>query len=53
MTYYVYVTIRNSYEVEAASASEAEMKVREMSCEEILNDSDFRIEGIDKDEDNK
>ena len=42
----VYVTIRNSYEVEASSKYDAEMQVREMDAEEILTDSDFMIAGI-------
>jgi hypothetical protein len=47
MTYRVYVTIRNSYEVEADSMYEAETKVREMDAEQILNDSDFKVTEIE------
>lgn len=47
MTYTVYVTIRNSYEVEASSEYEAETIVREMDAEEILNDSDFKVTEIE------
>ena len=43
MTYTVYVTIHNSYQVEADSRYEAETKVREMDAEQILNDSDFIV----------
>lgn len=48
MKYKVYVTIRNSYEVESSSKYDAEIQVREMDAQEILNDSDFTIEEIDE-----
>jgi hypothetical protein len=48
MTYTVYVTIRNSYEVEANSKYEAETIVREMDAEKILNDSDFKVEEVEE-----
>ncbi len=48
MKYIVYVTIRNSYEVEASSKYDAEMQVRDMDAEEILNDSDFTIQEIEE-----
>lgn len=47
MPYIVYVTIHNSYEVEADSKYEAETKVREMDAEQILNDSDFNVREIE------
>ena len=47
MTYTVYVTIRNSYEVEASSKYEAETIVREKDAEQILNDSDFKVEEVE------
>ena len=45
--YTVYVTIRNSYQVEANSEYEAETKVREMDAGQILNDSDFKVTEIE------
>jgi len=48
MKYVVYVTIRNSYEVEASSKYEAETIVRDMNADEILNDSDFKIEEMEE-----
>jgi hypothetical protein len=48
MIYKVYVTIHNSYEVEANSEYEAETKVGEMDAEQILNDSDFNVTEIEK-----
>tara|TARA_B100000963_G_C22482652_1_gene605454 strand:- start:5 stop:160 length:156 start_codon:yes stop_codon:yes gene_type:complete len=48
MKYIAYVTIRNSYEVEASSKCDAEMKVREMDSEEILKDSYFKIQEIEE-----
>jgi hypothetical protein len=47
MKYTVYVTIRNSYEVEANSKYEAETVVREMDADKILNDSDFKVTEIE------
>ena len=46
MTYTVYVTIRNSSEVAASSKYAAETLVREMDAEQILNDSDFKVEEV-------
>lgn len=51
MMYRVSVTIRNSYEVDASNKYEAETKVREMDGENILNDSDFKIECVEELED--
>jgi hypothetical protein len=48
MIYKVYVTIHNSYEVEANSKYEAETKVGEMDAEQILNDSDFNVTEIEE-----
>jgi len=49
--YIVYVTIHNSYEVEADSRYEAETIVREMDAEKILDDSDFKVTEIEEEED--
>lgn len=48
MKYIVYVTVRNSYEVEANSKYEAETMIREMDADEILNDSDFKVEEVEE-----
>ena len=50
MKYKVEITIYNSFEVEANSEEEAETKVRELSARDILNDSDFNVNYIDKEE---
>ena len=48
MKYQVGVKIYNSFEVEADSEEEAEEKVRELSIESTLRDSDFNITYVDK-----
>ena len=51
MKYKVEITIYNSFEVEANSEEEeAETKVREFSDRDILYDSDFNVNYIDKEE---
>ena len=47
MTYQVGITIYNSFEVEADSKEDAELKVRDFSDDKILDDSDFNIHYID------
>ena len=48
MKYQVGVKIYNSFEVEADSEEEAEEKVRELSIESTLRDSDFNITYVDE-----
>jgi len=48
MKYIVGVKIYNSFEVEADSEEEAEEKVRELSIESTLRDSDFNITYVDE-----
>ena len=45
--YCVGVTIHNCFYVESKSKEEAEQKVRDMTNDEILLDSDFNIEYAD------
>lgn len=50
MKYKVEITIYNSFDVEADSEEEAETKVREFSARDILNDCDFNINYVEKEE---
>jgi len=43
MKYKVYMTIYNSFEVEAESSEEAEQEVRALGVFETLEDADFNI----------
>ena len=47
-TYQVGVKIYNSFEVEADSEEEAEIKVREMDVYKTLMDCDFNITHVDE-----
>ena len=46
--YYIGVSILNVYEVEAKNKEQAEEIVRNYSNEELLDDSDFNVNYIDK-----
>ena len=48
MKYIVYITIHNSFDVEAKSEEEAEQKVRELGVYETLQDCDFNITEVEK-----
>ena len=43
MNYIVYITIYNSFEVEAKSEEEAEQKVRELDVYKTLQDCDYNV----------
>ena len=43
MNYIVYITIYNSFEVEAKSEEEAEQKVRELDVYKTLRDCDYNV----------
>ena len=48
MEYRVYMTIYNSFDVEAESEVEASQKVRELGVFETLADADFNITEVEK-----
>jgi len=46
-TYYVGLSILNTFEIEAENDAEAEEKVRQLSLEKTLEDADYNITYID------
>ena len=46
--YYVGLTIYNTFEVEADNEGEAEEKVRDLSLEDTLRDSDYNITYVEE-----
>jgi hypothetical protein len=50
MNYKVGLTIHNCFDVEAANKEEAEDKVRTLGVHEILDDAQYEITYVDKDE---
>ena len=47
-TYYVGLTIHNTFEVEADSEFEAEEKVRDLSLEDTLDAADYNITYVEE-----
>ena len=47
-TYYVGLTIHNTFEVEAESEEEAEEKVRDLSLEDTLDNADYSIAYVEE-----
>jgi hypothetical protein len=52
MKYIVYITIHNSFDVEAKSEEEASQKVRELGVYQTLRDCDFNVTEVEKLEEN-
>ena len=48
MRYKVYISVYNSFEVEADSEDDAVMQVRELDVHATLNDCDFNIAEVEK-----
>ena len=48
MKYKVYISVYNSFEVEADSEDDAVMQVRELDVHATLNDCDFNIAEVEK-----
>ena len=48
MKYKVYISVYNSFEVEADNEAEAEQKVRELDVHATLNDCDYNIAEVEK-----
>ena len=48
MRYKVYISVYNSFEVEADSEDDAGMQVRELDVHATLNDCDFNIAEVEK-----
>tara|TARA_R110001632_G_scaffold64912_1_gene154020 strand:+ start:310 stop:468 length:159 start_codon:yes stop_codon:yes gene_type:complete len=48
MKYSVSVTIYNTYYIEADSIEDARLQVSDLSNDDILQDSDFNIESVEK-----
>ena len=48
MRYKVYISVYNSFEVDANSEEEAEERVRELDVHATLNDCDYNITEVEK-----